>query len=178
MVPNTAAVCRAFRTLWDTPDGFALVANLSQPLVRLEPGDLVAAAVAATVEPLEVAAGAGGALPLAAVAPPRAAPAARADDGRALELPQVAHVCVDRPELSKMLHCEFPPERYYDALAKDMQARHPRASSHMLEHCGVVESFLDLCIVSGFALGAAKTKGRIAQVEFEWLGSVCGRTGM
>ena len=117
-------------------------------------------------------------MPSAAVAQPRAAPAEQADDGRAFELPQVAHVCVDRPVLSKMLHCEFPPERYYDALAKDMQARHPRASAHMLEHCGVVESFLDLCIVSGFALGAAKTKGRIAQVEFEWLGSVCGRTGM
>ena len=38
VVPNTAAVCRAFRTLWDTAEGFALVANFSQPSIRLEPG--------------------------------------------------------------------------------------------------------------------------------------------
>ena len=50
VVPSTDAVCRACRTLWDTPEGFVLIANLSQPLVRIEPGDLVATAVAAPGE--------------------------------------------------------------------------------------------------------------------------------
>ena len=36
IVPNLASVCRAFRTLWESPEGFALITNLSQPMVRIE----------------------------------------------------------------------------------------------------------------------------------------------
>ena len=45
IIPNTAAVCRAFRSVWDTAEGFALVSNLSQPVVHISPGDVVAAAL-------------------------------------------------------------------------------------------------------------------------------------
>ena len=51
IVPNTAAVVRAFRSLWDGTEGFALVANFSQPTVHITPGDVVAAAVESVEDP-------------------------------------------------------------------------------------------------------------------------------
>ena len=46
ITPNLAATVRAFKTYWDDREGFALVCNFSQPLVHMQPGDLVAAALA------------------------------------------------------------------------------------------------------------------------------------
>ena len=75
---------------------------------------------------------------------------------------QIAHVCVDRNGLERLHHLEAPPDEYYEALLKDMLARHPDVPIGLIEHLVVVEQFLDTCIISGFALGAKKTKGRIA----------------
>ena len=97
---------------------------------------------------------------------PSASPAPSTASGEKMTVPQIAHVCVDRDELNHMMYGEMQPERYYQALRADMRKRHPNASEEMIEHCAIVEEFLDLCLVSGFALGASKTRGRIAQIEF------------
>jgi hypothetical protein len=48
----------------------------------------------------------------------------------------------------------------------------------VLEHCASLEPFLDICIASGFSLGAAKSTGKIFQAEIEFLGDIVGREGL
>ena len=133
-MPNTAAVVRAFRSLWSGTEGFALVANFSQPTVHITPGDVVAAAVESVEDP---------GFPGAEThEDPKPSPAIQSIDGHVMAPPQIAHVCVDRKSLNYMMSVELPPERYYDALAQDMRLRHPKASRAMLEHCAVVEACL------------------------------------
>ena len=67
---------------------------------------------------------------------------------------------------------DMPSEGYYEILAESMRKRHPEADATLLEHLVEVEVWLDISIVSGFSLGAHKTKNRIAQHEVEFLGDV------
>ena len=49
---------------------------------------------------------------------------------------------------------------------------------HVLEHCASLEPFFDICISSGFSLGASKSVGKIFQKEIEFLGDLVGRFGL
>ena len=47
----------------------------------------------------------------------------------------------------------------------------------MLEHLDALEAFLDVCICSGYSLGATKSPDRLMQPSLEALGEICGREG-
>ena len=51
------------------------------------------------------------------------------------------HILEDPGGIERMADCEVPTEEYYEALARDMKARHPNASKAMLEHGGALERF-------------------------------------
>ena len=71
----------------------------------------------------------------------------------------------------------MPPATYYAALGASLKERYPEASEAVREHLEALEAFLDVCIVSGYSLGAAKSLDRLMQPSLEALGEVCGRDG-
>ncbi len=91
---------------------------------------------------------------------------------------QVNHIVRNELEIARVHEVSLPPEKYYDALQADMAARHPKADRHVLAHLAEVEPWLDVCIASGFSLGASKTRGRILQTEMEVLGDRVHREGV
>ena len=71
----------------------------------------------------------------------------------------------------------MPPAEYYELLKQWRRKQHPKADPHLLDHLDVLEPFLDLCIVSGFSLGAEKSRDKIAQHRIQFLGELVGRLG-
>ncbi len=66
----------------------------------------------------------------------------------------------------------LPTEEYYTALRADMAARHPKASSFVLDHAISLEALIDIAIVSGFSLGVVKalTFAILGQPLVDWVG--------
>ena len=106
-----------------------------------------------------------------------AASAAVGANSGAVEGPVVSHVWRDEDELQRLFEVEMPPAAYYEELGKDMVRRHGKVDVHLLEQLSVLEPFLDVCILSGFSLGAAKSRDNIAQLAHQFLGEQCGREG-
>ena len=67
----------------------------------------------------------------------------------------VFHIVEEPGMVAHMADCEIPTEKYYDALAADMAARHPLAETWVLEHLASLEPFLDTSIVAGFSYGVS-----------------------
>ena len=63
----------------------------------------------------------------------------------------VFHIVEEPGGVEHLADAECPTEEYYEALRQDMRARHPDASTSMLEHLDALESFLDTSVVSGFS---------------------------
>ncbi|HIL57533.1 MAG TPA: hypothetical protein EYG39_06465, partial [Rhodothermales bacterium] len=179
---NLAASVCAVGGEWDGREGMVCVLNVLQPTVTLERGDVVAAghwAPAPRSDPaLAAAASAAGGAPLAAgVGSFIVSPIVVADAPVAGLAPSVAHVWRDDDELHRIYDVDVPSAAYYVALEADMARRHPLADPHVLAHLAVVEPFLDVCITSGFSLGARKSAGNILQKRVQFLGELVGRDG-
>ena len=71
----------------------------------------------------------------------------------------------------------MPPPEYYEIFEKKLHEKFPGISPRVAEHICEVEWFLDLCIVSGFSLGAKKSKDKICTTILETLGSLLMREG-
>ena len=69
---------------------------------------------------------------------------------------EVYHIVEDPGGIEHLVDCEVPTEKYYEELAKDMRARHPKASRFLLDHLNELEAFLDVSILSGFSYGVNK----------------------
>ena len=68
-----------------------------------------------------------------------------------------------------------PTAAYYAALKLDLQARHPRADRHLVDHLVSLEAFLDRSIVVGFSFGV--NKAVVAAVKGKLLGHTISRAG-
>ena len=73
---------------------------------------------------------------------------------------------------------DLPPETYYVSLEEWRKKMFPNADPHVLDHCAALEPFLDVCIASGFSLGASKSAGKIFQPEITFLGDIVDRNGL
>lgn len=94
------------------------------------------------------------------------------------ELPGVAHVRQDWDTLLDISELDVPSEAYYVALRAFMKKQYPAASETVLEHLEAIESFLGVCICSGYSIGATKSLDRLMQPPPQPLGEVCGREGV
>ena len=70
----------------------------------------------------------------------------------------IYHIVEEPGGIDRMTAVEVPPEAYYVALRADMVARHPNASSFVLDHLLSVEAFFDVSICAGFSFGCAKAQ--------------------
>ena len=77
--------------------------------------------------------------------------------------------------IAHMSDCEIPTEEYYQALNRDMRARHPKAAEWVMEHLESLEPFLDTSIVVGFSYGVSKA--HIAVIKGSLLGHIVSRDG-
>ena len=102
------------------------------------------------------------------------ASAVRVDASAAAPL---AHVWRDEDEVQIIQEVDMPPAEYYQILSEWRRKKHPKADPFLLDHLDVLEPFLDLCIISGFSLGAAKSCDKIAQHRIQFLGEIVGRDG-
>ena len=68
-----------------------------------------------------------------------------------------------------------PTAAYYAALKLDLQARHPKADRHLVDHLVSLEAFLDRSIVVGFSFGV--NKAVVAAVKGKLLGHTISRAG-
>ena len=139
---------RAQEGEWSGPRQLILVGNLDQGSVELTDGDVLGAVLFDA-----------------------------SDCPESEELPGVAHVWQDWDTLLDISELEVPPATYYAALGASLKERYPSASKTVTEHLEALEAFLDVCIVSGYSLGAAKSLGCLMQPSLESLGEVCGRDG-
>jgi hypothetical protein len=103
------------------------------------------------------------------------APADTAQSVNVTEYP-IGHIVEEPGGIEHMADCEMPTEYYYTALAVDMKKRHPKGSAFVMEHVAALEPFLDLSIIAGFSYGINKAK--IAVIQSELLGHICGRFGL
>ncbi len=162
---NLASSVHAIAGIWDSDRGMLLVANFAQPDVHLTRGDVIGVARPTYgEEPAEEA------------APP--AVAAASAYAASTSPPEINHVQRKEEELQKLHEVDLPPESYYVNLEEWRKKKFPDADPHVLEHCASLEPFLDICIASGFSLGAAKSTGKIFQAEIEFLGDIVGREGL
>ena len=70
----------------------------------------------------------------------------------------VSHIIEELGAVEYLTEVACPSESYDILLGLDMQARHPKASVHILEHVGSLEVLLDTSILSGFSYGPLKRK--------------------
>ena len=87
----------------------------------------------------------------------------------------VYHIVEETGIVDRITELDSPTEYYYDALRKDMEARHPKVDVHFMDHLMSTEPFLHRSIVSGFSFGAEKAQ--LAVTEGKLLGNVISRTG-
>ena len=80
--------------------------------------------------------------------------------------------------MQRLHQVDIPPPKYYAALDVWRRKAFPNASPEVHEHFGVLEEFFDVCISSGFSLGASKSLGKLFQPQLEFLGDVVGRHGL
>ena len=78
----------------------------------------------------------------------------------------IYHIVEDPGGIDRMTSVEVPTERYYEALRRDLGARHPKASPFVLDHLLSLEAFLDVSICSGFSFGCAKANLLVCSREF------------
>ena len=148
MVADGAACARAVEGTWAGPRQQVPIGNLDQPSIEITNGDVVGAVLLDGV-------------------------AGSADQ----ELPGIAHVWQDWDALYDIAELDVPCPEYYDALRTYRRSQFAGASEVVLEHLDALESFLDVCICSGYSLGASKSLDRLMQHSLEDLGEVCGREG-
>ncbi|MAB81808.1 MAG: hypothetical protein CMJ24_00005, partial [Phycisphaerae bacterium] len=154
---NRCSSLRAFNSVWDSSEGFVMVANFSQPVVQLDRGDVVGVAWLSAAGALRDLPG--------------------ADLTARGGCPEVAHVTLDEEDLDRAHRVDFPTAEYYEAFEKDLPKRFPGISERVTEHLAATEPFYDLCIVLGFGLGAKKTKDKAVVPELDILGDRVGREG-
>ena len=85
-----------------------------------------------------VSAGVGTFVEPSTVAEPQASPSPTTAERRKISLPQIAHVCVHRPEFNRMPHCDMPPDEYYEAIKVHMRELFTEASEEVDEHMSAV----------------------------------------
>ena len=73
------------------------------------------------------------------------------------------------------LQVDLPTEHYYASWRLDVAERFQITDAVFLDLLEDQEVFLDVCCVSGFSLGASKSKNRICRFELDILGDICGR---
>jgi len=88
---------------------------------------------------------------------------------------EVYHIVEDPGGIEHLVDCEVPTEKYYEELAKDMRARHPKASRFLLDHLNELEAFLDVSILSGFSYGV--NKASVVVIRGSLLGHRVSREG-
>ena len=81
---------------------------------------------------------------------------------------------VESWDIEKMIE-EPPTDYYYEKLAADMRARHPKACPHLLDHLVSLEGFLDKSILFGFSFGISKAEVCVSKGKL--LGHNIGRDG-
>ena len=81
---------------------------------------------------------------------------------------------VESWDIDKMIE-EPPTDYYYEQLAADMRARHPKACPHLLDHLVSLEGFLDKSILFGFSFGISKAEVCVSKGKL--LGHNIGRDG-
>ena len=81
---------------------------------------------------------------------------------------------VESWDIDKMIE-EPPTDYYYEQLAADMCARHPKACPHLLDHLVSLEGFLDKSILFGFSFGISKAEVCVSKSKL--LGHNIGRDG-
>ena len=133
-----------------------LLGNLDQLSVEVLPGDIVAAVIAPAADEAS------------------ALPAGQVDGGE----PSVAHIWQDWNVLRDIAEVDVPPDGYYAALRRERAVAYPAAGEALLEHLDALEALLDVCIASGYSLGASKSRDRLCQPALESLGEVAGRDGL
>ncbi|MDA8584257.1 hypothetical protein N9L68_08470 [bacterium] len=68
---------------------------------------------------------------------------------------------------------DVPGPDYHASLRRFMKQTYQGASETVLEHLDSFEAFLDVCICSGYSLGATKSLDTLMQPSLQALGGIC-----